>query len=81
MDTKRMKVDCREAGLGCSVTISGTEEEVRKIAKRHGIEEHGFKDDAELDKKIGGLLKPEGTESYVGVRGKEKESFGKGASA
>lgn len=51
---KRYMVDCRElpSAKNCSVTISGREEEVMKVATRHAIEDHGDKDTPALKKAI-----------------------------
>jgi uncharacterized protein DUF1059 len=50
----RKMIDCRRmpSERNCSVTISGTEEEVLIVAIRHAIEEHGHDDTPELREKI-----------------------------
>jgi predicted small metal-binding protein len=50
----RKMIDCRRmpSERNCSVTISGTEEEVLIVAVRHAIEEHGHDDTPELRDKI-----------------------------
>lgn len=50
----RKMIDCRRmpSERNCSVTISGTEEEVLAVAVRHAIEEHGHDDTPELREKI-----------------------------
>jgi hypothetical protein len=47
---QRMYVDCREipSESGCSLKISGTEEEVLKAAREHAVATHGHKDSPEL---------------------------------
>jgi len=57
----RKVADCRQfpSDINCSLTISGTEEEVLKIAVRHAVEEHGHKNSPELVKQIRALLKDE----------------------
>ena len=52
METKTRKmIDCREmpSDNNCSLTISGTEEEVVKAAREHAISSHGHKAGPELD--------------------------------
>lgn len=80
MDIKRVKMDCREAGQGCSLTIAGTEEEVRKAGRRHAVEDHGYKDDEELTMKFSSMLKPE-EEFEGGEKKSEPKGFERGASA
>jgi hypothetical protein len=50
----RKMIDCRRmpSERNCSVTISGTEEEVLAIAVRHATEEHGHEDTPELREKL-----------------------------
>ncbi|TLX85269.1 MAG: DUF1059 domain-containing protein [Thaumarchaeota archaeon] len=57
----RKVADCRQfpSDINCSLTISGTEEEVLKIAVRHAVEEYGHKNSPELVKQIRALLKDE----------------------
>jgi predicted small metal-binding protein len=43
----------------CSLAISGTEEEVVKVASRHAVEEHGHEDTPELREQIRATLKNE----------------------
>ena len=53
-EQKRYMVDCRELpnAKNCSVSISGREAEVMKVATRHAVEDHGDKDTPELKKAI-----------------------------
>jgi predicted small metal-binding protein len=60
-NSKRKFVDCRDmpSEKNCSVRISGSEDEVVKVAVRHAVEEHGHKDTPELRKEIRKALKDE----------------------
>ena len=60
-DSKRKVADCRQfpSDINCSLTISGTEPEVLKIAVRHAVEEHGHDNTPELVEQIRSLLKDE----------------------
>ena len=61
-NSKRRKVvDCRlfPSEKNCSLTISGTEEEVLAVAIRHAVNEHGHKDTPELRQQLKALLKDE----------------------
>lgn len=50
----RRKVDCRTmpGESGCSLLISGTEDEVMTVALRHAIDEHGHADTPALREAI-----------------------------
>jgi predicted small metal-binding protein len=54
-------MDCRlhPSEKNCTLTISGTEEEVLNAAVRHAVQEHGHKDSAELRQQLKALLKDE----------------------
>jgi uncharacterized protein DUF1059 len=54
----RKVADCRKfpSDNNCSLTISGTEEEVLKAATEHAISSHGHKDTPELRAEIRTLL-------------------------
>jgi len=56
---KRKVIDCRlyPSEKNCSLTISGTEEEVLPVAVRHAVQEHGHKDSPELRQQLKALLK------------------------
>ena len=56
--TTRKVADCRKfpSENNCSLTISGTEEEVLKAATEHAISSHGHKDSPELRAQILTLL-------------------------
>ena len=59
--SSRKVADCRmfPSEKGCTLTISGTEDEVMKVAVRHAVEEHGHKDTSQLRKDVRSLLKTE----------------------
>lgn len=54
-------MDCRlyPSDNNCSVCITGTEEEVLKIATEHAVKSHGHKDTPELREQLRQLLKDE----------------------
>lgn len=58
---KRVVADCRlfPSESNCSLTITGSEDEVVKVAKWHAIETHGHDDTPELEKEIRSMLKEE----------------------
>lgn len=58
-EEKRKLIDCRDfpADKPCSVAISGTEDEVIKVAVQHAVATHGHKDSPELRNEIRKLLK------------------------
>jgi hypothetical protein len=55
----RKAIDCREypGEKNCTLSISGTEEEVLNIAVRHAVEEHGHENTPELREQLKTLLK------------------------
>ena len=57
----RKVIDCRlyPSEKNCSLTISGTEDEVLSVAVRHAIQEHGHQDSPELRAQLKSLLKDE----------------------
>lgn len=57
----RKVADCREfpSENNCSLTISGTEEEVMAAATEHAVSAHGHTDSPELREQIRGMLKDE----------------------
>jgi predicted small metal-binding protein len=62
MATATRKVaDCRKfpSENNCTLTISGTEEEVVKAASEHAISSHGHKDTPELREQIRAMLETE----------------------
>ena len=58
---KRKVIDCRlyPSEKNCTLTISGTEEEVLNVAVRHAVQEHGHQNSPELRQELKGLLKDE----------------------
>lgn len=64
---KRKTADCRlyPSEKNCTLTISGTEDEVLDAATRHAISAHGHDDTPELREQIRSLLKDE-EESAIG---------------
>lgn len=59
--SQRKVADCRRfpSEKGCTLTISGTEEEVLKVAVQHAIHDHGHEDTPQLRDEIRGLLQDE----------------------
>jgi predicted small metal-binding protein len=57
----RKVADCREfpSESGCTLTISGEEEEVVRAASEHAISVHGHEDTPELRDQIRGMLQDE----------------------
>jgi hypothetical protein len=66
-DASRKMIDCRRmpSDRNCSITISGTEEEVLTLAVRHAVEEHGHTDSLELREKLRGALVDEPAEIHA----------------
>jgi hypothetical protein len=56
-----VSIDCRlyPSEKGCTLKISGTEEEVLEAACAHAIAAHGHADTPELRNELRTLLKPE----------------------
>jgi predicted small metal-binding protein len=56
---KRKVIDCRKmpSDKPCSVAISGTEEEVLKVAVQHAVATHGHKDTPEFREQLRSMLK------------------------
>ena len=57
----RKVADCREfpSESGCTLTISGEEEEVVRAASEHAVSVHGHEDTPELRDQIRGMLQDE----------------------
>jgi predicted small metal-binding protein len=57
----RKTVDCREmpSESGCTLTISGEEEEVVRAAAMHAADVHGHADGPELREQLRSMLKSE----------------------
>ncbi|MCH7950831.1 MAG: DUF1059 domain-containing protein [Candidatus Dadabacteria bacterium] len=58
---ERKKIDCRPmpSEINCSLSISGTEEEVIPIAIYHAVTVHGHEDSPELREQIKAMLEDE----------------------
>jgi hypothetical protein len=56
----RKTIDCRlmPSDSNCSLTISGTEDEVLKAAAEHAVSSHGHKAGPELTEALRGALQP-----------------------
>lgn len=61
MADKRFTADCRKfpSESGCSLTISGREDEVVRAASEHAVSVHGHKDTPELRGQIKSMLEEE----------------------
>jgi predicted small metal-binding protein len=57
----RKVADCREfpSESGCTLTISGEEDEVVRAASEHAVSVHGHDDTPELREQIRGMLQDE----------------------
>ncbi|MCX4724604.1 DUF1059 domain-containing protein [Streptomyces sp. NPDC090052] len=57
----RKVADCRDmpSESGCTLTISGEEEEVVRAASEHAASVHGHTDSSELREQVRGMLKDE----------------------
>lgn len=57
----RRLIDCREmpSESGCTLTISGEEEEVVRAAAMHAVDVHGHVDGPELREQLRSILKAE----------------------
>ena len=66
-DASRKMIDCRRlpSDRKCSVTISGTEEEVLTLAVRHAVEEHGHTPSPELREQLRSALVDEPSEIHA----------------
>jgi Protein of unknown function (DUF1059) len=60
-DKARKVADCRKfkSDSNCSVTISGTEDEVLEVARQHAVASHGHEDTPELREQLRGMLEDE----------------------
>ncbi len=58
---KRKVADCRQfpSEKQCTLTITGTEEEVLTVAVWHAVQSHGHKDTPQLRNQIRAMLKDE----------------------
>ncbi len=59
--TTRQSIDCRlhPSEKGCTLKISGTEEEVLDAAAAHAVAAHGHPNTPELRSQLRALLRPE----------------------
>ncbi|HVI82664.1 MAG TPA: DUF1059 domain-containing protein [Chthoniobacterales bacterium] len=57
--TQRKSIDCRDypSEKGCTVRISGTEQEVLDAAVQHAVSSHGHKNSRELREQLKSMLK------------------------
>ena len=57
----RKVIDCRETpnDVGCTLTITGEEEEVVRAATAHAVDVHGHTDSPELRTTLRSMLKSE----------------------
>ncbi|ANW18447.1 DUF1059 domain-containing protein [Streptomyces clavuligerus] len=57
----RKVADCRRfpSESGCTLTITGTEDEVVRAATEHAVSVHGHEDTPELREQVRGLLEDE----------------------
>jgi hypothetical protein len=58
---RRKSVDCREypSEKGCTLKLSGTEEEVLDAAVQHAVAVHGHEDTPEFREELRSMLKDE----------------------
>jgi len=61
MAQTRKMADCRQfpSEKNCTLTISGTEDEVLEVAVQHAVTAHGHKNTPELRNQIRSMLKDE----------------------
>ena len=64
---QRKSIDCRDypSDKGCTLKISGTEEEVLEAALQHAVSAHGHKDPTELREQLKSMLKDESDEARL----------------
>ena len=65
---QRKVVDCRlhPSEKNCSLTISGTEEEVLEAASQHAVNSHGHEDTQELREQIRSIMIDENPNQVAG---------------
>jgi len=58
---QRKSIDCRDypSEKGCTLKMSGTEQEVLDAAAQHAVSAHGHKDPTELREQLKTMLKDE----------------------
>jgi hypothetical protein len=61
MDQSRKVIDCRTvpSDRGCTLTISGTSEEVLRAAREHAVSSHGHPGGPELDHMLRSAMRDE----------------------
>lgn len=61
MDQSRKVIDCRTvpSESGCTLTISGTSEEVLRAAREHAMSSHGHPGGPELDAMLRNAMRDE----------------------
>lgn len=61
MDQTRKVIDCRTvpSESGCTLTISGTADEVLRAAREHAMSSHGHRGGPELDNMLRGAMRDE----------------------
>jgi hypothetical protein len=66
-DASRKMIDCRRipSDRNCSITISGTEEEVLTLAVRHAVEDLGHKASSEMREKLRSAVVDETSEIHA----------------
>ncbi|MCX5796284.1 MAG: DUF1059 domain-containing protein [Elusimicrobia bacterium] len=63
-ETKRVTLDCRQhPKSGCTLALSGTEEEVLDIGEYHAVTKHGFEKSPALREQLKQFIK---TEAFSG---------------
>jgi hypothetical protein len=69
MPVPRKIIDCRNfrSESNCTITISGTEEEVLDLALLHAVTVHGHLQTSELREKIRSMLKDEAEAKVAAV--------------
>jgi predicted small metal-binding protein len=71
---KRFTLDCREAGQGCSLTMSGTFEEVLEEGVEHGKRKHGMSGDTLRDE-VKSYIKEDIPEAGGGFKGESRGAY------
>lgn len=57
---EKVYMDCSEdKNSNCTVKISGTKEEVMRVAMRHATEDHKYPDNPEVREKLMSMIKKE----------------------
>ena len=57
---EKFYMDCSEdPNSKCTIKISGTMEEVKRVSMRHATEDHKYPDTSEVREKLNSMIKPE----------------------